>query len=36
MFPLVARIGNLWKRTPFLSPKSEHIVVSVRKRRDEI
>ena len=29
----VALIGKMLNRSPFLSPKSEHIVVQVRKKR---
>ena len=29
----VALIGNLWNRSPFLSPESVHIVVQIRRRR---
>ena len=29
----VALIGNVWNRSPFLSPKSVHFVVQARKRR---
>ena len=30
---LLLRIENLWKHNPFLSPKSVHIVVQIRKKR---
>ena len=33
MFLPVAMIGNLWNRSPFLSPKSAHIVVQTRRKR---
>ena len=29
----VALIGNLWIRSPFLSPKSVHIFVQIRRKR---
>ena len=33
MFLPCALIGNLWSRSPFLSPKSVHFVAQVRKKR---
>ena len=33
VFLLVALIGNLWNRSPFLSPKSVHIAVQIRRKR---
>ena len=32
-FPPVALIVNLWNHSPFLSPKSVHIVVQLRRKK---
>ena len=33
MFLFVALIGNLWNHSPFLSPKSVHFDVQIRRKR---